>query len=227
MPTYCEPCPGKTNAMFSRLDRHGHVDRSSSRPRRPLRKYSRCLLEAPRSHGIPAYPERAYNSANRMSSDGDFTQNDAEATVQTLDVMIARLRLMLADIGGKQSQLENLRRQYREQHKRIISSSLYSETSLETTLGLLRDVSERQRDVDETLEQLALVRRKAESELESLQLTRGVDQARAALAELKRRQADAEDGALPTTDELQEEIRRLQNLINDASDRAARSIERR
>jgi len=147
--------------------------------------------------------------------------------VQTLDVMIARLRLMVADIDAKQSQLENLRRQYREQHKKIINSSLYSETSLETTLGLLREVSERQRDVDETLEQLTLVRRKAESELESLQLTRGVDQARAALAELQRRQVDAEEGALPTNDELQEEIRRLQNLINDASDRAARSIERR
>ena len=141
--------------------------------------------------------------------------------------MIARLRLMVADIDAKQTQLENLRRQYREQHKKVISSSLYSETSLETTLGLLRDVSERQRDVDQTLEQLVLVRRMAESELESLQLTRGVDQARAALAELKRRQVDADDSALPTTDEFQEEILRLQNLINDASDRAARSIERR
>jgi hypothetical protein len=134
---------------------------------------------------------------------------------------------MVAEINAKQSQLENLRRQYREQHQKIVSSSLYSETSLETTLGLLRDVSERQRDVDETLGQLALVRRKAEGELESLQLTRGVDQARAALAELKRRQVDAEDSELPTTDELQEEILRLQNLINDASARAARSIERR
>jgi hypothetical protein len=147
--------------------------------------------------------------------------------VQTLDVMIARLRLMVADIDSKQSQLENQRRQYRAQHQKIVNSSLYSETSLETTLGLLREVSERQRDVDETLEQLALVRRKAESELESLQLTRGVDQARAALAELQRRQVNAEEGALPANDELQEEIRRLQNLINDASDRAARSIERR
>jgi hypothetical protein len=54
-----------------------------------------------------------------------------------------------------------------------------------------------------------------------------VDQARAALAELQRRQVNAEDGALPANDELQEEIRRLQNLINEASDRAARSIERR
>ena len=53
--------------------------------------------------------------------------------MQTLDVMIARLRLMVADIDAKQSQLENLHRQYREQHKKIINSSLYSETSLETS----------------------------------------------------------------------------------------------
>jgi hypothetical protein len=141
--------------------------------------------------------------------------------------MIARLRLILADIVAKQSQLESLRRQYREQHNKIIGYALYSETSLETTLGLLREVASRQHEADETLEQLALVRRKAERELESLQLTKGVEQARAELLELRRRQAVAEQGALPVAAELQDEIRRLQNLINEASDRAGRSIERR
>jgi hypothetical protein len=147
--------------------------------------------------------------------------------VQTLDAMIARLRLILADILAKESQLQGLRRQYREQHNKIIGYALYSETSLESTLGLLREVASRQREADETLEQLSLVRRRAESELESLQITKRIEQARAELTELQRRQADAEQSALPPSAEIQEEIRRLQNLINEASDRAGRSIERR
>jgi hypothetical protein len=72
-----------------------------------------------------------------------------------------------------------------------------------------------------------MIRRKAETELESLQLTKGVEQAKAELAALQRRQADAEGGAAPAPSDLSEEIQRLQNLINEASDRAARSLERR
>jgi len=72
-----------------------------------------------------------------------------------------------------------------------------------------------------------MIRRKAETELESLQLTKGVEQAKAELADLQRRQADAAAGAAPAPSDLSEEIQRLQNLINEASDRAARSLERR
>jgi hypothetical protein len=147
--------------------------------------------------------------------------------VQTLDVMIARLRLMLADIAAKQARLEGLQRQYREQRNKVVGYTLYSETSLETSLGLLADIAERMRDADATLEQLGLIRRKAESELESLQLTKGVEQAKAELADLQRRKADADRGDSSASSELGEEIRRLQNLINEASDRAARSLEHR
>ena len=147
--------------------------------------------------------------------------------MQTLDVMIARLRLMLADIAAKESQLEGLRRQYREQRNKVVGYCLYSETTLETSLGLLGDIAERLRDAETTLEHLAMIRGKAETELESLQLTRGVEQAKAELAELQRRQADVEGSAAPSPDDLSGEIQRLQNLINEASDRAARSLERR
>ena len=147
--------------------------------------------------------------------------------MQTLDVMIARLRLMLADIAAKESQLEGLRQQYREQRNKVVGYCLYSETTLETSLGLMGDIAERLRDTECTLEHLAMIRRKAETELESLQLTKGVEQAKAELAELQRQQADAELGAAPAPTDLAEEIQRLQNLINEASDRAARSLERR
>jgi hypothetical protein len=147
--------------------------------------------------------------------------------MQTLDVMIARLRLMLADIAAKEAQLQGLQQQYREQRNKVVGYCLYSETSLETSLGLMGDIAERLRDTEATLEHLAMIRRKAETELESLQLTKGVEQAKAELAALQRRQADAEGGAAPARSDLSEEIQRLQNLINEASDRAARSLERR
>lgn len=146
--------------------------------------------------------------------------------MQTLDVMIARLRLMLADIAAKEGQLEGLRQQYREQRNKIVGYSLYSETTLETSLGLLGDVAERLRSTEQTLEDLRLIRGKAEAELESLQLTKGVEQAKAELAALQRRMASA-DECPPDASELSDEIRRLQALINEASDRAARSLERR
>jgi hypothetical protein len=147
--------------------------------------------------------------------------------MQTLDVMIARLRLMLADIAAKEAQLQGLQQQYREQRNKVVGYCLYSETSLETSLGLMGDIAERLRDTEATLEHLAMIRRKAETELESLQLTKGVEQAKAELADLQRRQADAEGGAAPAPGDLSEEIQRLRNLINEASDRAARSLERR
>ena len=133
--------------------------------------------------------------------------------MQTLDVMIARLRLILADIAAKEKQLEALRQQYREQRIKVVGYTLYSETSLESSLGLLGDVAERLRETEITLEHLALIRRKAESELESLQLTKGVQQARAELAALQRRQAGGSDGAADSG-RVEEEIRRLQNVIN-------------
>ena len=145
--------------------------------------------------------------------------------MQTLDAMIARMRLLLADVAAKEAQLEALRQQYREQRTKVIGYTLYSETSLETSLGLMGDIAERLRETETTLEHLAMIRRKAQSELESLQLTKGVEQAKAELAQLQRRQA--EDGGVADPTEVADEIRRLQNLINEASERAARSIEAR
>jgi hypothetical protein len=147
--------------------------------------------------------------------------------VQTLDVMIARLRLMLADIAAKEAQLEGLRQQYLEQRKRVVDYCLYSETSLESSLGLMGDIAERLRDAEQSLEHLALIRRKSERELESLQLTKGVEQAKAELATLQQRQEASGTESTLRSPELAGEIRRLQNLINEASDRAARSLEHR
>src|SRR5712691_9631065 len=103
--------------------------------------------------------------------------------------MIARLRLMLADIAAKENQLEGLRQQYREQHNKVIGYSLYGDSTLESSLNIMADIAERRRGTELSLEHLRLIRAKAETELESLQLTKGVEQAKAELAELQRRAA--------------------------------------
>lgn len=147
--------------------------------------------------------------------------------MQTLDVMIARLRLLLADVAAKEAQCEGLCQQFREQLNKVIGYCMYSsDTSLETSLGFMGEISEKLRAAEVRLEHLRMIRRRAERELESLELTKGVERAKAELADLKRRIADAEASARPAPLELSEEIRRLQNLINEASERAARSLER-
>ena len=73
----------------------------------------------------------------------------------------------------------------------------------------------------------AEARERAEFELESLQLTKGIEEAKVLLQDLQARQA----GSVETADalspaEIQAEIARLRALINEASERAAKNIER-
>jgi hypothetical protein len=95
-------------------------------------------------------------------------------------------------------------------------------------LAMLADVDERLAHVEATSHSLAAIRSRAEVEVESLQLTKSIEEAKVRLHELQARQA----GAIESTDalspaEIQTEITHLQSLINEASDRAAKSIERR
>jgi chromosome segregation ATPase len=162
--------------------------------------------------------------------------------VQKLDVIIARLRLLLAEVTTKEGQVSGLRRQLREQMNRIVSYSLYGDADLERTLGLMGDVEQRLRDAEIQEQHLGLIRDRVERELESLLLTRGVEQAKSRLGELQQRKAEIErvlggggmaggDAAMPPTELAQSEavlateIRQLQHEINEASERAARSLE--
>ena len=149
-----------------------------------------------------------------------------EGSAQSLDATISRLRLLLAELTAKEAQYEHIRLQNRQQRNRIVTNALYSDAALDISLGLLRAVDERQRDVEECLDHLSLIRGRLETELESLQLTRRVEQTRAELAELERQQRELNGQASPLAEELASEIRRLRDIINEASERAARAIER-
>jgi hypothetical protein len=148
--------------------------------------------------------------------------------LKKLDVTIARLRLLLAEVTAREAANEEQRRTCREQHNKLITFSLYGDSSLDSVLAMLADVQERLSHLEATSRSLAAVRKRAENELESLQLTKGIEEAKVLLHELQAKQAapiDAADALSPG--EIQAEIARLRTLINEASERAAKTIARR
>jgi hypothetical protein len=147
--------------------------------------------------------------------------------LKKIDLTIARLRLLLADITAREAGLEAQRRTAREQHNKLLSFSLYGDSSLDSVLAMLGDVQERQAHVESRARALAAIRARAEHELESLQLTKGIEEAKVLLLQLQAKQAGPVDAADPLTrEEIQAEITRLRSLIYEASERAAQSIER-
>jgi len=147
--------------------------------------------------------------------------------LKKIDITIARLRLLLADLSARESAIEDQRRQCREQRSKLVTFSLYGDGSLDSVLTMLTDVEERLASVEATARSLGIIRKRAEVELESLQLTKGIEEAKVLLLELQAKQAGAGDPAEAlTAAEIQAEIARLQTLINEASERAAKNIER-
>jgi hypothetical protein len=147
--------------------------------------------------------------------------------LKKIDITIARLRLLLADVTAREAALAEQRRTAREQHNKLVTFSMYGDSSLDSVLAMLGDVQERVAHIDAISQSLASIRKRAEIELESLQLTKGIEEAKVLLQQLQARQAappDSADALSPA--EIKVEIARLQALINEASERAAQNIER-
>ncbi|GAC1327325.1 MAG: hypothetical protein NVSMB2_26740 [Chloroflexota bacterium] len=147
--------------------------------------------------------------------------------LKKIDLTIARLRLLLADVTAREAQLEDQRRTCREQHHKLVTFSLYGDSSLDSVLAMLADVQERLNSLDARAASLVAIRTRAENELESLQLTKGIEEAKVLLSQLQARQTEPLDPAdALSPQEIQAEIRRLRALINEASERAAQNIGR-
>jgi hypothetical protein len=131
--------------------------------------------------------------------------------LKKLDLTIARLRLLLADVAARDASLEAQRRTAVDQRNKLVTFSLYGDSSLDTVLTMMSDVDERLAHVEASRRNLSAIRERAELELESLQLTKRVEEAKAQLAQ--------------THDEA--EIARLQQIIHDSSERAAQTIQDR
>ena len=161
-----------------------------------------------------------------MRGENQRAQHPAPA-IKKIDLTIARLRLLLADVRAREAALEDQRRTFREQHNKLVSFSMYGDSTLDSVLAMLGDVQGRLTHIESTAQSLAAIKKRTEIELESLQLTKGIEEAKVLLQELQARQAapiDAADALSPA--EIQAEIARLQQLINEASERAAQNIER-
>ena len=149
--------------------------------------------------------------------------------MQKIDITIARLRLLLADVSAKEQQYASVRQQFRDQLRRAIEYSIYGDGSLDGTLGLMAEIQQRIATAEGTLRDLGLVRARAERELESLQLTKRIEAAKLELRQLVARQSELEQAGLsePAGAPLGEQIRQLRQQINEASEQAARTLGKR
>ena len=149
--------------------------------------------------------------------------------MQKIDVTIAKLRLLLADVSAKEQQYTGVRQQFRDQLRRSIEYSIYGDGSLDGTLGLMAEIQQRIVSAEGTLRDLGLVRARAERELESLQLTKRIEAAKTELRQLMARQSELEQGGTrrATDEPLGEQIRQLRQQINEASEQAARTLAKR
>jgi hypothetical protein len=149
--------------------------------------------------------------------------------VHKIDVTIARLRLLLADVTAKEQQYTAVRQQFRDQLRRAVEYSIYGDSSLEGTLGLMAEIQQRITDAEGTLRDLNLIRSRAERELESLTLTRRIEAAKTELQQLVTRQHELEQAGTLGDDpeQLGVQIRQLRQQINEASEQAARTLGKR
>ena len=86
--------------------------------------------------------------------------------LKKIDLTIARLRLLLAEVTAREAALEEQRRTCGEQHRKLITFSLYGDSSLDSVLAMLGDVQERLSHIEATARALAAIRKRAENELD-------------------------------------------------------------
>lgn len=141
--------------------------------------------------------------------------------MQKIDLTIARLKLLLAEIAGKREAIITTRHQYREQIERLKSVVVHEDADVERTLAMMMDVDARLQQLERQEQYLEAIRAKAQRELDSLQLTKLIEETRGQIVAL--RQCESEAGASRDA-AIAVEIRRLEEVITVASDAAARSI---
>ncbi|MFN3974427.1 MAG: hypothetical protein ACK4K2_03995 [Dehalococcoidia bacterium] len=132
---------------------------------------------------------------------------------------IAHLRLLLADLQAREESLQTLRQQFHLQLRRIYRHALYGATSLDLTLASLGEIEERLEATEKALRRIASLKAQAQAELQALQLTFSIEEAKGQLAELQARLRAGEADL-----SLSSEVRRLEAFIAEHSQRAARTI---
>jgi hypothetical protein len=130
---------------------------------------------------------------------------------------ISRLRMLLAAIKGKEDELEALSRQFKRQLDRAPRHAIHGGNPLEATLNIMGEIQERLDDVQRMRSHLAAIKKQAEDELQALNLTDKIEQAKTELANLK---SSRDSGKEADRDRIAE----LERFIEEASMRAAQAI---
>ena len=142
----------------------------------------------------------------------------------------ANLRIRLAEIENKESQLESMIAQFRTQLRRLPRQVIYGATGLDASLSAMGEIDERLADVMATRRRLATIKKATTDELAALESVKQVGEARRSLADLTRRVRDSQDDSLEESREDAEtgvEIRRLEAFIAEHSKRAELNITER
>lgn len=128
---------------------------------------------------------------------------------------ITGLRLLLASIKGKEDEMDALVRQFKRQLERAPGHAVHGGNPLDATLSIMGEIQERLDGAEKARSHLDMIKRQAESELEALNITGRINDAREELSALK---SDAE-GEVDSS-----RIGELERFIDEASIRAAKAI---
>ena len=124
-------------------------------------------------------------------------------SVSQLEKAMANLRIGLAEMENKESQLDAQISQFRQQLRRVPRQTMYGQASLETSLAAMGEIEERLVDAEAVRRRLLQIKASASQELEALIVLKQVDEARTKLAGLKRSHA-TDPGTLAEIRQLEE-----------------------
>ncbi len=139
-----------------------------------------------------------------------------------LQQTMATLRISLAEIENKESQLNSMISQFRTQVRRLPRQFIYGRTGLDASISAMGEIEERLADALASRRRLTTIKKAVTDELAALESVKQVDEARHSLSDLKRGMGTSGDDT-----ETKTEIRRLEQFIAEHSKRAEQAITER
>ena len=139
-----------------------------------------------------------------------------------LQQAMANIRMGLAEIQSKESQLDSMISQFRTQLRRLPRQIVYGQLPLDASLSSMGEIEERLNDTLATRERLLKIKKAATDELTALESVKLVDEAKSNLITLKKTAITSD-----TATKTHEEIQRLEQFIAEHSKLAEIAITER
>ena len=139
-----------------------------------------------------------------------------------LQQAMANIRMGLAEIQSKESQLDSMISQFRTQLRRLPRQIVYGQLPLDASLSSMGEIEERLNDTLATRERLLKIKKAATDELTALESVKLVDEAKSNLISLKKTAITSD-----TATKTHEEIQRLEQFIAEHSKLAEIAITER